>query len=314
MAKHHSKRDKAKKKYRKAAETIPAEIKPTEDARPIVTRYGTFDLEDPALAAWVEKRALKSDHYPFDKALDDDFYDDALAALRVELVKMQTHIVATGGRIVALMEGRDAAGKGGTIGAIGGDMNPRTTRSVALPKPTDRERGEWYFQRYVAHLPAAGEIVLFDRSWYNRAGVEPVMGFCTDSEARKFLLAAPVFEKMLVEDGILLFKFWLSIGREMQLKRFHERRHNPLKIWKLSPIDYAAMEKWDAYTRARNVMMKATHTSAAPWTVVLSNDKRRARLEVIRHVLNAVDYPGRDLGIIGKADRRIVGGPGLLKK
>jgi polyphosphate kinase 2 len=183
---------------------------------------------------------------------------------------------------------------------------------VALPKPTERERGQWYFQRYVEQLPTSGEIVLFDRSWYNRGGVEPVMGFCTGDECRQFLLQAPGFESMLVDAGIVLFKFWLDIGREMQLKQFHQRRHDPLKIWKLSPIDYVAMEKWDDYTKARDHMLSATDTHRAPWTAVKSNDKRRARLAIVRSMLGALDYAGKDAGIVGKPDARILGGPRLL--
>ncbi len=183
---------------------------------------------------------------------------------------------------------------------------------MALPKPTDTERGQWYFQRYVAHLPTSGEIVLFDRSWYNRAGVEPVMGFCDEKQHRTFLEEAPGFEKMLVDEEIVLFKFWLEIGRATQLKRFHERRHDPLKIWKLSSIDYAAMTKWDEYTAARDQMFAATHTPAAPWTVVRANDKRRARLAIIRKVLLAIDYEGKDSKVVGSPDPLIINGPKLI--
>ena len=216
--------------------------------------------------------------------------------------------------MVALFEGRDAAGKGGSIFAMRQYMNPRTCRAVALPKPTERERGEWYFQRYVAELPTAGEMVLFDRSWYNRSGVEPVMGFCTAGERRVFLKQAPGFEKMLVDEGVVFFKFWIDIGREMQLKRFHDRRHDPLKIWKLSPIDMAAMTKWDVYTRARDATLKATHRSQTPWTIVHGNDKHRLRLAIIRHVLNAFDYPGKDRDVVGRPDPRILGGPEMLRR
>ncbi|MDP1731067.1 MAG: polyphosphate kinase 2, partial [Devosia sp.] len=173
------------------------------------------------------------------------------------------------------------------------------------PKPNDRERTQWYFQRYVDWLPAAGETVLFDRSWYNRAGVEPVMGFCTPEETRSFLLEAPLFERMLVNDGVRLFKFWLTIGKEMQLKRFHDRRHDPLKLWKLSPIDMEALPRFGAYTEARNKLLEATHTSHAPWTAVLNNDKRRGRLSVMRTVLQRLDFPGKDMDKIGEADGKI---------
>jgi polyphosphate kinase 2 len=214
--------------------------------------------------------------------------------------------------VVALFEGRDAAGKGGTIQAMTAYMNPRTAAHVALPKPTERERGQWYFQRYAEYLPASGEIMLFDRSWYNRAGVEPVMGFCTSKETEAFLMQAPAFERMLVDDGIVFFKFWLAIGREMQFKRFHERRHNPLKIWKLSPIDFAALERWDDYTRACDAMMEATDRSKTPWTVVLANDKRRARLAVIRAVLDGFGYPDKNKSLTARRDKRVIGGPRLL--
>jgi polyphosphate kinase 2 len=311
----HSKdgKKKDKKKLRRAAETVPAVITPSVDAPTLVLKAGSFDLENPVLPQWVEDRALKSAHYPYDHTMKDDDYDETLTALQVELVKLQMDVASSGRRVIALFEGRDAAGKGGAIFAVRQYMNPRNVRDIALPKPTDRETGQWYFQRYAAELPTAGEICLFDRSWYNRAGVEPVMGFCTDSEARHFLIQAPAFEKMLADDGIVLFKFWLDIGREMQLKRFHERRHNPLKIWKLSPIDYAALGKWDEYSAARDRMLKATHNSATPWTVVLANDKRRARLAIVRHMLASLDYRGKDKALVGTPDSAILGGPKLLK-
>jgi polyphosphate kinase 2 len=303
-------KDKARKKD---AHAVPAEIAPDADAPTLVTKAGSFDLEDPALPVWIADAALQSGGYPYDKGMKAKAYEEELVLLQIELVKLQRTVNDTGKRVVALFEGRDGAGKGGAILALRENMNPRTALSVALPKPTEVQRGEWYFQRYIEWLPTAGEIVLFDRSWYNRAGVEPVMGFCTDSECRTFLGQAPGFEKMLVDDGTVLFKFWLDIGRAMQLKRFHERRHNPLKIWKLSPIDYAALNKWDVYTQARDAMINATHTSATPWTIVLANDKRRARLAIIRHMLSSVDYRGKDKSVISKPDPAILGGPHLLK-
>jgi polyphosphate kinase 2 len=204
-----------------------------------------------------------------------------------------------------LFEGRDAAGKGGTIRTYLKNLNPRYNITVALPKPSDREDTQWYFQRYVEWLPAAGEQVLFDRSWYNRAGVESVMGYCTPEETTKFLDEVPHFERLLVNDGIHLFKFWLSIGREMQMKRFHDRVHDPLKRWKMSPVDFEALARFDSYSEARTRMFHATHTEHAPWTVVLSNDKGRARLAVLRHVLRSIDYAGRDLNAIGPVDDKI---------
>jgi len=300
------------KSSKKQLRSIPAAIVPDADAPTIVTKAGSFDLESPVLPRWVEKAALESGDYPYDDELKAGAYEADLILLQIELVKLQRHVNDTGGRVVLLFEGRDAAGKGGSILAIRENMNPRTARAVALSKPTESERGQWYFQRYVAQLPTAGEIVLFDRSWYNRAAVEPIMGFCTDSESRKFLIQAPGFEKMLVHDGIVLFKFWLDIGREMQLKRFHDRRHNPLKIWKLSAIDYAALSQWDAYTKARDTMIRETHRPAAPWTIVLANDKRRARLAIMRSMLSSIDYRGKDKAVVGKPDPLILGGPRLV--
>ncbi len=314
MAKNHKagKGKDGKKASKKMKDAIPAVIAPDMDAKTLVTGHGSFNLEDPVLPDWVEARALASGGYPYDDTIKDKHYEEDLTRLQVELVKLQRYINETGARLVVVFEGRDAAGKGGSIFTMRQYMNPRTARVVALPKPTEKEVGQWYFQRYTEHLPTAGELVLFDRSWYNRAGVEKVMGFCTAAETAEFLKQAPAFEKMLINGGIVLFKFWLNIGREMQLKRFHERRHNPLKIWKLSPVDYAALEKWADYGKARDVMLAATHTRATPWTVVHANDKKRARLAVIRHVLAAFPYPGRDDAIVRKTDPLILGGPELI--
>jgi polyphosphate kinase 2 len=265
-----------------------------------------FDIEDPELPKWVRKGALKSGGYPYEKRMDDGDYLKALRGLQLELVKLQAHLLKTGGRMVILFEGRDAAGKGGSIDALREHLNGRYWLDVALPKPSDRERTQWYFQRYAGSLPAAGETILFDRSWYNRAGVEPVMGFCTAEQTEDFLDEVPRFERMLVRDGIHLFKFWLSIGREMQLKRFHSRRHDQLKQWKISDIDIAALGKWDSYTDAAHRMLKATSTEAAPWHVVLANDKRRARLELIRKILTSMDYAGKDPKAVGAVDEKIV--------
>jgi polyphosphate kinase 2 len=269
----------------------------------------TFDLENPKLPKWIKKRARPSGGYPYDDKLDEDAYETELNALYLELAKLQDDQARVGRRIVMVFEGRDAAGKGGTIDTYLANLNPRFSDSVALPKPSDRERTQWYFQRYVDWLPAAGEQVLFDRSWYNRAGVEPVMGFCTPDETTKFLEEVPHFERMLVNDGIHLFKFWLSIGREMQMKRFHDRRHDPLKRWKMSPIDFEALQKFDAYSDARTRMFDATHSGHAPWTVVLNNDKRRGRLAVIQTVLRAINYEGKDLSAIGALDASIAMDP-----
>jgi polyphosphate kinase 2 len=313
LAKHGKNRRKRNARGNSKVEAVPAVIAPDEAAPVVVTAHGVFNLEDPVLPAWVKQQALKSGGYPYDDSLKDNIYERELTRLQIELVKLQRHVNDAGQRVVALFEGRDAAGKGGSIFAMRQYMNPRTARVVALPKPTERERGQWYFQRYIDQLPTAGELVLFDRSWYNRGGVEAVLGFCTAAERRIFLKQAPGIEKMLVDEGIVLFKFWLDIGREMQLRRFHERRHDPLKIWKLSPIDVAALTRWDAYTGARDTMLAATHRRTAPWTIVRANDKHRARLNIIRHVLAAIDYPGKDADVIGRTDPLIIGGSDLLR-
>jgi polyphosphate kinase len=307
------KADKASRKKHKGRAPLPKVIRPDHDAPAIETRYGAFDLDDPVLPAWIDENALKSGGYPYDERIKDKLYEEELTQLQIELVKLQHDVIATGKRLLILFEGRDAAGKGGAIFTFDQYLNPRSARTIALPKPTDVEAGQWYFQRYLQYLPTAGEIVLFDRSWYNRAGVEAVMGFCSEPERSVFLDQAPKVERLLVEGGIVLFKFWLNVGRMMQLKRFHERRHNPLKIWKLSPIDYASLEKWGAYTRARDEMFAATHTSATPWTTVRANDRRRARLNIIRYVLDAMDYAGKDAKVVRQPDPLIIAaGPELL--
>lgn len=272
-----------------------------------------FDLDDPKLPAWVKDEAFSSGGYVYDKKLKRSEYDSQLYDLQLELVKLQRHLQATNERVMILFEGRDAAGKGGTINAFRSYLNPRHARTVALTKPTETEQGQWYYQRYVTHFPTDGELVLFDRSWYNRAGVEPVMGFCTPQQHKHFLRHTPAFEKQITDDGISLFKIWLNVGQEMQIKRFHDRRHNPLKSWKLSPIDLKALKLWDEYTHARNQMMTATHTDHAPWTIVRSNDKRRARLNAIRHVLTHLDYEGKSGKAIGEIDDKILGqGPAFF--
>ena len=276
-------------------------------------RKRVFDIDDPKLPDWIAEKAFGSHDYPYDKKLPNKEYEKTLKRLQIELVKVQFWQQKTGKRVIAVFEGRDAAGKGGAIHATSSYMNPRSARVVALPKPTETEQGQWYYQRYVATFPTAGEFVLFDRSWYNRAGVEPVMGFCTTAQYEKFLEETPRFEKMVVSEGIHFFKFWLNIGREMQLKRFHDRRHDPLKIWKLSPMDIASLNKWGDYTDKRDHMLKETNPDHAPWTVVRANDKRRARINVIRHILTTLDYDGKDRKAIGEIDDKILGfGPGFV--
>ena len=250
--------------------------------------------------------------YPYSRRLGRGRYEQEKRELQIELLKLQRHIKATGGRLLIVFEGRDAAGKGGTIKRFTENLNPRGARVVALEKPTDREQTEWYLQRYVAHLPAAGEIVMFDRSWYNRAGVERVMGFCRPDECREFLREAPEFERMLARDGIFLVKFWFSVSRSEQLRRFVDRQLDPVKRWKLSPIDLESLDKWDEYTEAKESMFFFTDLADAPWTVVKSNDKKRARIEAMRHVLHRVPYEGKDDKIVGQPDPLIVGPAPLL--
>jgi polyphosphate kinase len=264
------------------------------------------DLDGGELPDAIEDKALSSGGFPYDKKLKGKDYDEALEKLQIELLKLQAHLRATGGKMVIVFEGRDSAGKGGTIKRFTEHLNPRSAHVVALAKPTDTERGQFYFQRYIAHFPTAGDITFFDRSWYNRAVVEPVMGFCKPEETAQFLKDVPVFEKMLVDNGIHLVKFWLTIGREMQLKRLFERRHDPLKRWKLSAIDYKGLPLWDSYTAAAERMLKETHTKSAPWTILRSNDQKRARIEAIRAVLFSLDYAGKDAGVVGKPDPEIV--------
>ena len=234
------------------------------------------------------KKTTRTRQAPASTKLGKAEYLEKLAALELELNDVARWLQATGKRLMVVIEGRDTAGKGGVISAIASSLNPRQCRAVALTKPTERERRQWYFQRYVPHLPAAGEVVLFDRSWYNRAGVERVMGFCTEDETKSFLKQAPTFEKLLVDDGVLLFKYWLTVDQAKQEERIAERQADPLKRWKLSPIDLQAREKYADYGRARDTMLKATHTRHAPWTLVDFNDQRRGRLTLIRHLLDAI--------------------------
>ena len=234
------------------------------------------------------KKSRKSGDKDQSATLSKADYEDQLAPLQLELNGVARWLAHTGKRLVVVVEGRDTAGKGGVISAIADELNPRQCHVVALSKPSDRERTQWYFQRYVPHLPAAGEIALFDRSWYNRAGVERVMGFCSEAETKAFLKQAPVFEKMLVDDGILLFKYWLTVDQAQQEERFAERLADPLKRWKLSPIDVQAREKYAEYGLARDAMLKATHKPAAPWTLVDFNDQRLGRLTLIRHLLDHI--------------------------
>ncbi|HVX22956.1 MAG TPA: polyphosphate kinase 2 [Acidimicrobiales bacterium] len=253
-----------------------------------------YDDEEPVLV-WPDGRRVDTwkEEYPYPERLSRDEYELAKRRLQIELLKLQTWVKESGARVLVLFEGRDAAGKGGTIKRFMEHLNPRGARVVALEKPSERERGEWYFQRYVQHLPTAGEIVLFDRSWYNRAGVERVMGYCTDEQYAEFMVQAPDLERLLVRDGISLFKLWFSVTRAEQHTRFLIRRIDPVRRWKLSPTDLASLDKWDQYTEAKEAMFRATDTDWAPWTVVKSNDKRRGRLNAMAHVLRGLRYDGK---------------------
>ncbi len=241
---------------------------------------------------WVKKETLE--------------YEKELKMLQVELLKFQNHVKDKGLKILMIFEGRDAAGKGGTIKRITEHLNPRGARVVALEKPDEKEKNQWYFQRYVEHLPSAGEIVLFDRSWYNRAMVEPVMGFCTERQHHKFLKDAPEFEKMIVEEGIQIFKFYFSVSKREQARRFKARETDPLKQYKLSPVDKESQKLWDEYTLAKFMMLSATHTKEAPWTVVKSDNKKKARINTIKHILNYVDYPDKISAKLIEVDRNII--------
>ena len=252
-----------------------------DDLRRINTRKGFFKL-------------LESKAVDIEEVRKTLLYEQELRQLQVELVRLQRWVQNKGERIAILVEGRDAAGKGGTIRRFTEHLNPRAMRVVALPKPSDEERGQWYFQRYIRQLPNKGEIVFFDRSWYNRAVVEPVMGFCSKKEHQRFLQQVPEFEHMLYEDGVTIIKFWFSISKEEQAKRFDARRQNPLKQWKLSPVDDKAQELWDSYTRYKEEMFSKTHTTYSPWIIVKANDKQAARLESLRYVLNLLPYNGKD--------------------
>ena len=252
--------------------------------------------------------------YPYDDRMDRPEYDREKRLLHIELLKLQNWVKETGERIVILFEGRDAAGKGGTIKRFMEHLNPRGARVVALEKPSERESTQWYFQRYVAHLPTAGEIVMFDRSWYNRAGVEKVMGFCTDEQYETFFTEVNHYEKLLVDDGIALTKFWFSVTPGEQHTRFAIRQIDPVRQWKLSPTDIALLSKWDAYTSAKVTMFERTNTDVAPWTVIRSNDKKRARLEAMRSLLSGSDYDRKDPDVVGRPDPLIVGAPADMRE
>ncbi len=256
---------------------------------------------DPHLQAAFEKG-----EYPYPDKMTRAHYEKRKAELQSELLKAQRWAVKDKRKIVLLFEGRDAAGKGGTIKRFTEHLNPRSARVVALQKPTKIERGQWYYQRYIRHLPTNGEIVFFDRSWYNRAGVERVMDFCSDEQYKEFMAQTPEFERMLTRSNIMLYKYWFSVTQKEQQRRFSMRKQDPLKQWKLSPIDIASLEKWDEYTKAKEAMFAHTDTADAPWTVIKSNDKKRARINAMQHFLSTLDYKGKDVEIVGEFDPNIV--------
>lgn len=266
------------------------------------------DYDDDPILIDPQGRAVDTwrENYPYQQRLPREAYDEQKYALQVELLKLQNHAVETGQRHVILFEGRDAAGKGGTIKRFMEHLNPRHARVVALGRPSDREQTQWYFQRYVRHLPAAGEMVFFDRSWYNRATVERVMGFATDDEYDQFMVQAPLFEQMIVESGIHLTKLWFSVTQSEQRTRFIIRQVDPVRQWKLSPMDLQSLDKWDAYTTAKEEMFLRTDIDLAPWTTIKSNDKKRARLNAMRYFLSRFDYQDKDEGVVGQPDPRIV--------
>jgi polyphosphate kinase 2 len=272
---------------------------------------GTFDEVDDPVLLGPDGLPMQTwrEGYPYTERMTRPEYEQVKRGLQIELLKAQTWIKDTGHKLVVLFEGRDAAGKGGTIKRFMEHLNPRGATAVALSAPSERERGEWYFQRYVGHLPTQGEIVFFDRSWYNRAAVERVMGYCTQSEYREFMRAVPQFERMLVNADTTLVKLWFSVSRREQITRFTIRRIDPVRQWKLSPNDIASLDRWDEYTAAKAEMFRRTSTAFAPWTVVRSNDKKRGRVNAMRHVLSVLPYDDKDTALVGEPDPLIVGPP-----
>jgi polyphosphate kinase 2 len=281
-----------------------------------ISRYFREGAPKPVRKA-IEKAGkddILNPEYPYREEMRKKDYEAAMEGLQRQLVRLQADVKATGKRIIVVFEGRDAAGKGGTIGVMRENLNPRVANVVALSKPTEREAAQWYFQRYIDWLPAGGEIAIFDRSWYNRGIVEHVFGFCKPADRAKFFRQLPEFERMIVDEGIVLVKLWLDVGRAEQLKRFLDREQDPLKQWKLSSIDVDGLPKWDDYTAAIDETLKASDFGHAPWTVILSDDKLRARIAAIQTVLSAVDFAGKDAAVIGRIDTAICGGCALWHK
>ncbi len=285
--------------------------KSREALRKLLKRLGNpkKSLASPKIisAKKLQQMSYELGQYPYARKMGLEEYEQEKHLLQTELMKVQSWVKDSGQRIVGIFEGRDAAGKGGTIKRFMEHLNPRAAHIIALEKPSETERGEWYFQRYITHLPTRGEMVFYDRSWYNRAGVERVMGFCTPDEYLEFLRQVPALERMLVNSGLILFKYWFSVSRQEQLRRFHSRHHDPLKHWKLSPIDIESLGKWDEYTAAKKSMLFHTDTADAPWVIVKSDDKKRARVNCMRHVLYHLDYPDKNSSIVYEPDRLIIG-------
>jgi len=302
---------------KKPITTKPQKSKPAE--KPLTKEQAGALLKDLSDATKVMnsstmmsgKELLKityaNGEYPYEKKMKLADYEKEKRSLQIELLKVQAWLKEKNKKVVTIFEGRDAAGKGGTIKRFTEHLNPRIARVIALEKPTQRELGEWYFQRYVKHLPTKGEMILFDRSWYNRGGVEIVMGFCSKHDHLEFMRQAPMFERMLVNSDTILFKYWFSVTQQEQIRRFHSRKHDLLKQWKLSPIDVQSLDKWDAYTKARESMFFNTNTADAPWTVIKSDDKKRARLACIRHFLYTLDYDDKDTSVVYMPDELICG-------
>lgn len=284
---------------------------PQSDVSPIDSKKGSKKSEKPFVFDLNTKnKSIKwnaDGSYPYRKKMNLLDYEQQKHELQIELLKVQSWVKETDQRIVIVFEGRDAAGKGGTIKRFMEHLNPRGARVVALEKPNARERNQWYFQRYIQHLPSRGEMVLFDRSWYNRAGVEKVMGYCTDYEHLEFLRQVPELERMLVNSGIILFKYWFSVSREEQFRRFKSRQTDPLKQWKLSPVDLASLARWEEYSKAKEIMFFHTDTKDCPWVVIRSDDKKRGRINCMRHFLSSLNYPDKDKSLVAKADPSIVG-------
>jgi polyphosphate kinase 2 len=313
MSPHHAEHEFELESIMDLADIIEA-LQDTDDDTLLhfgLTAAETWDEVDDPVLLGPDGRPVGTwrEGYPYDERMSRRDYEITKRLLQIELLKMQAWVKESGTRIVMVFEGRDAAGKGGTIKRFMEHLNPRGATVVALEKPTSEESTQWYFQRYVKHLPSAGEIVMFDRSWYNRAGVERVMGFCSQDQYEEFMRQAPEFERMLVRSGIILFKFWFSVSRKEQVTRFTIRRIDPVRQWKLSPMDLASLDRWQDYTNAKEAMLFYTDTEWAPWTVVRSNDKKRGRIEAMRWVLANVDYPDKNTDIVGTPDPQIVGPP-----